>query len=69
MIAERIGRTIYLSSLPSKVDGMVIPSTLTITIAYDGNPDCFKAIALDNVVLPAIAEALNRANVKHPCDV
>ena len=60
MIVERRNRTLYLSGLPDTVDGITgLPTTLEIEISYAGDPNCFKAISLDNVVIPAIVKALD----------
>ncbi len=59
-------RRIKISKIPTdRVEGIkgTLPD-LTICLNYEGGNDVFKAITLDNVVIPAIVEALNKVRLR-----
>ena len=63
MQAQRISptsRRLELTGLPDTVAGISgMPTEMTIDIRYVGDSNGTLAISLDNVVIPAIIDALN----------
>ena len=61
MKAVREGRTIRITGLPATVEGLSIPSELSIYVNYTDEGDAGalrKAIALDELIIPKIVKAL-----------
>jgi hypothetical protein len=42
-----------------KVNNIPMDETIEIEIRYTGGNNCYKAICLDNINIPAIVEAIN----------
>ena len=65
-------RRVHLTELPTEIDGLRnMPETLTIFITYaedDPSPNITKGICLENIVIPAIVEALNIHAIKKRMD-
>lgn len=67
MKCERENRRLVVSDLPPTVEGLTIPRRVTIDVRYTDDPEegypLDKALALDRVILPAIAATLNRCRL------
>ncbi len=62
MKADRVGRSIIVKEIPTFVEAgrtFASPEQLGIEIRYVGHSDVYKAITLDNIILPLIVKALN----------
>jgi hypothetical protein len=60
MVHEKSSRTVRCADLPRRVGNVSIHADeLTMTVGYAGGPDVFKAVALDNAVVPAMVAAVN----------
>jgi hypothetical protein len=62
MVHDKSSRTVRCTDLPRRVGNVSIyADALTMTVGYAGGPDVFKAVALDNAVVPAMVAAVNAA--------